>query len=517
MPKNKFSRRALLSGSAAAAAAGLSGVAAEHETDGKGDSSGGVWERPPDQRDKGNRLNLILLNVDTFRADNLACYGSKFVECPHLNRFSQECLIFEDAYPEAMPTIPIRRNLMTGRRILPFYYYPQHEPIQMPGWHELFFEDVTWAETLHEAGYITALVSDILHFLRPGRNFHRGYRYFEWERGHSFDYSATIPHERLDISDIVPDNYLETWNNFAGGDVRWFLNQYKANMQRWSQQGESLIELTARKSMAWLKQNHAERPFFLHMEAFDPHEPWDPPKRFLEKYLPNARGHTWTNPPYADIEVPEEGIRRLRANYAGETECVDYWLGEVLKTIGELGLFDNSIVVFMSDHGALLGEQGQFCKGPGRLRRQATHIPLLVRLPNKEHAGKRVGGFVQIPDYMPTLLGRLGLQSPSRVTGKDFWPLVTSETKSIREFAVQAYGWIGCVRTPEWNFSAVWNREAYEGNYAAQLYNREKDPDELTNVAEKYPHVVADLNKKLDDYMAAGEGLTRGSFHGRSI
>ena len=170
----------------------------------------------------------------------------------------------------------------------------------------------------------------------------------------------------------------------------------------------------------------------------------------------------------------------------------------------------------MSDHGALLGEQGQFCKGPGRLRRQATHIPLLVRLPNKEHAGKRVGGFVQIPDYMPTLLGRLGLQFPSRVTGKDFWPLVTGETKSIREFAVQAYGWIGCVRTPEWNFSAVWNREAYEGNYAAQLYNREKDPDELTNVAEKYPHVVADLNKKLDDYMAAGEGLTRGSFHGRS-
>ena len=294
---------------------------------------------------------------------------------PHLNRFSQECVIFEDAYPEGMPTIPIRRTLMTGRRILPFYYYPQHEPAQIPGWHELYYEDVTWAETLHEAGYITALVSDFLHFLRPGRNFHRGYRYFEWERGHSFDFSATIPHEGLDISDIVPDDYLETWSNFAGEDVRWFLNQYKANMQRWSQQGESLIELTARKSMAWLKRNHAERPFFLHMEAFDPHEPWDPPKRFLEKYMPNARGHTWTNPPYADIEIPEEGIKRLRANYAGETECVDHWLGEVLKTIGELGLFDNSIVVFMSDHGALLGEQGQFCKGPKRLRRQATHIP----------------------------------------------------------------------------------------------------------------------------------------------
>ncbi len=225
MSKNKFSRRALLSTSAAAAA-GLSGVAAEHETDGKSHSGGGVWERPPDQKDRGNRLNLILLNVDTFRADNLECYGSKFIDCPNLNRFSQECVIFEDAYPEGMPTIPIRRTLMTGRRILPFYYYPQHEIIQMPGWHELYHEDVTWAETLHEAGYITALVCDILHFLRPGRNFHRGYRYFEWERGHSFDYSATVPHEGIDISDVVPADYLETWSSFAGEDVRWFLNQY---------------------------------------------------------------------------------------------------------------------------------------------------------------------------------------------------------------------------------------------------------------------------------------------------
>ena len=91
------------------------------------------------------------------------------------------------------------------------------------------------------------------------------------------------------------------------------------------------------------------------------------------------------------------------------------------------------------------------------------------------------------------------------MTREDFWPLVTGETKSIREFTVQAYGWIGCVRTPEWNFSAVWNREAFEGNYAPQLYKREKDPD-----------VVADLGKKLDDYIAAGDGLTRGSFHGRS-
>ena len=198
---------------------------------------------------------------------------------------------------------------------------------------------------------------------------------------------------------------------------------------------------------------------------------------------------------------------------------MDFWVGEVLKTIEELGLFDNSIVVFMSDHGALLGEQGQFCKGPKRIRRQVTHLPLLFRLPGKDQAGRRVNGFVQIPDYMPTFLSLLDLQSPSRVTGKDFWHLVTEQTGSVRENAVSAYGWIGAVRTPEWNFSAVWNRENYErefsDDYPPELYSRERDYDELTNVADKYPDVVAQLTKVLNEYVDAGQGVTEGHFHAR--
>jgi arylsulfatase A-like enzyme len=139
----------------------------------------------------------------------------------------------------------------------------------------------------------------------------------------------------------------------------------------------------------------------------------------------------------------------MRANYAGEAACVDYWLGKVLETIGELGLFENSIVVFLSDHGAMLGEQEQFLKGPEKLRGQVTHIPLLVRMPGKQFAGKRVSGFVQIPDVMPTLLSLLGLKAPTRVTGQNFWPLVSGETRSLRDRAVQGYGWIAAVRTGE--------------------------------------------------------------------
>ena len=77
-----------------------------------------------------------------------------------------------------------------------------------------------------------------------------------------------------------------------------------------------------RLGLNWLRRNHDKTPFFLHLEAFDPHEPWDPPKRFLDEYMPDASGPTWWEPPYSNIEVPQSGIDRLRANYAGESMCV---------------------------------------------------------------------------------------------------------------------------------------------------------------------------------------------------
>jgi arylsulfatase A-like enzyme len=506
MTPSAFSRRNFLKrASLATTSLGISSSAFSRELSDQM-KCGSVWQEPASQ--PGNNLNLILLVSDTFRRDNLECYGSRWVECPNLNQFARDSIIFEDAYPEGMPTIPIRRTLWTGRRILPFHYYRQPEPVQLPGWHHLFNEDITLSEVLFAAGYIPALISDIPHLQRPGRNFHRGYRVYEWIRGQEIDYYGTSPHGGLDVSDIVPAEYLSQFKDLQG-----FLSQYKANRQRWQKEGESLVEVVARAAIRWLKENHNQRPFFLHVEAFDPHEPWDPPSRFLEKYLPNASGHSWIEPPYEQVKLTEEAKRRMRANYAAETACVDFWLGQVLETIGDLKLFDNSVVVFLADHGALLGEQEQFLKGPEKLRGQVTHIPLLIRMPGRQYAGKRVKGFVQIPDLMPTLLSMLGLKSPSRVTGTNLWPLVSGETRSLREFAVQAYGWIGAVRRGEWNYSQIWKPEAYQGQYNPQLYNLTKDPEELTNVAEKYPDVALQLSRQLQEYMESGEEITRGSFH----
>jgi arylsulfatase A-like enzyme len=180
----------------------------------------------------------------------------------------------------------------------------------------------------------------------------------------------------------------------------------------------------------------------------------------------------------------------LRANYAGEASNVDHWYGQVLATIRSLGLYDNSIIVFLADHGALLNEQGQWVKGPEKLRKQVTHVPLLVHLPKNQYAGKRVSGF----------------------TGEDLWPYITGEKSNPREYIVSSYGYIASVRTPEWNYSAVWDRSKYQGNYQPQLYDLKNDPNELKSVADQHPQVLKDLQAKLDQYLNEGRDLTNGTF-----
>ena len=261
-------RRGLLK--SAGALAGLAGLPAGASAAPQALVGGGShWERPPKQQ--GNNLNVILLVSDTFRADNLAAYGSKWVECPNLNRFAEQAIVFEDAYPEGMPTIPIRRQLYTGRRIIPTHYYYQHELVQLPGWHPLYNEDVTLSEVLTEAGYVTALIADLPHLQRPGRNFHRGFHYYDWVRGQEVDYYGQAPRKAPDFLDLYPAEYLNqpalNIQFGRGEDFRAFLNQYTANRKRWLKDGDSIVEQTARKAVAWLKENHREAPWPLPIQT----------------------------------------------------------------------------------------------------------------------------------------------------------------------------------------------------------------------------------------------------------
>ena len=511
---SKPTRRDVLKGGLATSLAGIAGAVPSALAQASSDEKKG-WEAPPKQ--SGNNLNLIVLVSDTFRADNLAAYGSQWVETPYLNQFASESVIFESLYPEGMPTVPIRRQLYTGRRIFPTHTYFQQSTTQAYGWHPLYLEDVTLSETLQAANYRTALIADLYHIMKPGLNFHRGFSYFEWIRGQETDFYAQAPRVKPDFSNLYPDEYFKLVDEAqpagrGGAAFRNFLNQYVANRKRWLRHGDSIVEQTAKSSIRWLQENHDQGPFYLHVEAFDPHEPWDPPTHFLEKYLKDPTKHSWPEPPYANVKVPEEGVKRLRANYAGEASNVDYWYGQVLETVKSLGLYDNTVIVFLADHGALLNEQGQWVKGPEKIRKQVAHVPLLIHVPKTQYAGKKVSGFAQTPDVVPTVLGRLGLKPGERVTGTDLWPFVTGEQTNNREYVVSSFGGIAAVRTAEWNYSAVWDKNRYKGNYEPQLYDLKSDPDELKSVSDDHPEVLTHLQSKLDEYLAQGKNITEGTF-----
>jgi arylsulfatase A-like enzyme len=524
MGKENYSRRGFLktaiAGVAASAGAGQAWAQAEQTTTAC-EPCGSVYEPPP--RQQGNNLNLIVVVSDTFRHDNLACYGPKWLEnleTPNLDRFAEKAVVFNDAYAEGMPTIVIRRTLYTGRRAIPCSYFPQPDNVQLPGWHPMYHEDVTLSETLQASGYLTALISSLYHEFKPGRNFQRGFQSWRWVRGLEWDGYGTSPHNLLDVSDLVSPEYMARFPA-----LHEQLSQYKANRNLWRQKGESVTQIAVQEAIRWLNDNHDQRPFYLHVELFNSHEPWDPPRRFLEKYMPNATDPSFIEPPYDTVPLADEIKQRFRANYAGSVNDVDYWVGNLLDTIEQFGLFQNTVVVFMSDHGAMLGEHEQFLKGPDKLRGQVTHIPLLIRAPGSA-AAKKVDGFVQFPDVMPTVLHSLGLKPPSRVTGANLWPLVNGDTRAIRDDVVQSYGWVGAVRTKEWSYSEIWKPEAHQDQYHVlpgeplsiykpQLYNLEKDPGELTDVADRYPDVARQMSSRMKDYIASGEGETLGSFNGK--
>ena len=531
-PPIDSSRRRFLANISGGSAIGVGAALAEPGSATVG--SGSIWERPPDQRAKGNRRNLIFLHTDTFRADNLRAYGGNgLVNCPNLDRFAEDCVIFEDCFAEGMPTIPIRRVLLTGRRIIPCGVFHQPGSYPLPGWHRLFYEDQTIAESLREAGYRTALIADNPALQKPGMDFHRGYRYVEWLR-RSWLWIAERsgpPVEPEVARQLYPQEFWDTWDQLDPVHADWARRDL-ATFDRLAGNNESIIELSAKKIIRWLHEHCKDTPFFLHLEAFDPHEPWTPSQRFLDEYLPDSTGPKWCKPPQnIDIEIPQNGIERLRSNYASAALEVDYWIGEILAAIEELKLFESSVVVFFSDHGTMLGEQGHWSKGSKLLRRQVIHTPFLVRLPGKEKAGTRAAGLIHHPDVLPTLFHLLELDPPPRVTGENLWSLTRGDA-SPHEGLVQSYGRTVSIRTNDWQFSRpidqadsdsanletlgyVTTRAKQGESSSLQLYNRASDPDELANVASQHPTVIAKLSGMIDRYLESGKEITSGHFHAR--
>jgi len=453
-------------------------------------------------------MNLLVIVADTLRWDYLGCYGNLWIETPHLDRLASESALFLDAFAEGLPTIPARRVLMTGRNIVPFAYRPQAgDQVQLHGWHPLFDEDVTLAEHLREHDFVSAFFNDVYHMMKPGKNFHRGFDHWSWIRGQEGD-----PWALRDSSLVRRELRRASYDRDI--DPRAWVIQHLVNRKAWRGEADTLVAETMRAAADWLRNYTLKNPFYVHVECFDPHEPWDPPLDYARKYRPKIKPDDILDgliPPGRTEGMTRRQLDNCLAAYAGEVTLVDRWVGHLLDALREAGHDRDTLVVFTSDHGCMLGEQGELHKGQDRLRNQCTQLPLLMRHPRRLAAGKRVKGFVQHQDIMPTALSLMGIPSPKRCLGRNAWPLVEGRASGRRE-AVSAFGPYACIRTHKWNYVCPWTKLPKGWKPRVDLYDLATDPQELTNLAADHREVARDLAARLEAILKRYAPLTTGSF-----
>ena len=442
------------------------------------------------------KLNLVVICLDTFRAD-LVGPGEKLshVKTPNLDRLARESVVFKQAYGEAQPTLQMRRAFFTGCRSFPWRYNYDRRGVwhHAAGWHKIPPHQTTLAELLLEHGYYTGLVADTYHMFKPTLNFTRGFVTYEFIRGQESDNwrpgSISIVRDKLAKYTRDPDNPPPV------------LVQYLLNTMDRKSEEDYFCAQVFRKAAEWLELSVENQPFFLWIDSFDPHEPWDPPREYADAYYSPVDGIEYIlgyPPPDA---TPEER-ERVKALYFGEVTLVDKWLGHFLEKMDELGLWDNTVLMVISDHGTELMDHGHIGKSPAELHPFNTRILWMIRYPDGPR-GKTVEEFVQSHDLFPTALELLGIPCP-QVDGESVWPLVTGEKERLRDHIV--IGWAGwrigpaggraSVRTKEWNYVVTIDQPD-----KGELYHLPTDPEEKYNVVDQHPEVARKLRREVEALM----------------
>ncbi|MBW2027899.1 MAG: sulfatase [Deltaproteobacteria bacterium] len=433
-------------------------------------------------------MNLIVICIDSLRKDHLGCFSNPWIMTPNFDRFYENSIVFENFKMNGIPTIPFRRGMMLGRKIFPF-----KDTVHIPGvskilgWQPLSHDEVTFQEILNKAGYVTGMITDVWHYFWPAYNFHRGFDSWQFIRGHEADPYMTGE------SFIDPDQFVN--QDLEGTKVKAFLEQYIRNFGNRSSEEDYFSPRVFRTAERWLEKNaRYYENFYLYIDCFDPHEPWDPPREYRELYDPGYRGKEIIFPMNGYNEyLTQEEIRHIRALYAGKVTMVDRWFGHFMEKFHIMGLDKDTAVLLLSDHGVGLGEHGIFKKTPAVLYPELLEVPMMLMMPKGSREKRPVKGFVQEYDIAPTLLKLLGIEIPESMNGIDLWPLIKGEVTSQREYVVGGFHTHAYLRDQRYHYF----RSLKEGEEEPQLFDLEKDPGMERNIAKKDTQLVRIMEERL--------------------
>lgn len=415
----------------------------------------------------------MLIVSDTLRPEYLGCYGNRWINTPNIDALARESKVFNNFFAASFPTGPMRKDLHSGRYT---FAYTSWRDEWNPG-HKVM------AELFSEAECSTSLITDT----PSNEHYKSGFDHFEMIHGQVGHGAELDLSQKLDLPADLRKLRIPVERLYRIAKVQ----------SGWRGEEDRFVAQTMRAASRWLEARHRSgRPFFLYVDTFDPHEPWDPPRYYIDQYDPDYEGDEIFEPAYEPSSYARDPeIRHMRFMYAGEVSLVDRWIGHLLNTLEIMGLDEETCVILTSDHGFYHGEHGLIGKvqldREGRivlrwpLYRTISHIPLLVRIPG--YKSGKVKGFCQPPDLLPTLLDIAGIKVPTHIQGKSLLPEIQDESNGRSSCAVSSYTYKQDteVRPPTsyrtGDFLYIYGGDEWKSEY----YDLRKDPSEAMDVFEE--------------------------------
>ncbi len=466
--------------------------------------------------------NILWICTDRQRFDTLGCYGNRWVTTPHLDRLAQQGVVFDQAWSQCSICAPSRASFLTGR-------YPSTTRLNRNG------QTIPASERL-----ISRLLADNRYICGLAGKYHL---------------SAGAPdvtqwsEKRVDDGYVVFDWSLHPPATPVCNYTAW-LSEHGVEFKHTPVNGSEYVTFgmppetsnlgwVAQRAINFIKCNaELDRPWMFSCNIEAPHNPYDPPREFLEPYLKRLdeiplpaytpgeldnkpvfqhidRAGVWGggNGYFAAEKMSPEDHRLIRAGYWALVDHIDYQVGRMLAALEQTGQLENTIVVFMSDHGEMMGDHGIYFQG-AYFYEPMHHIPFIMSWPGGMRGGRRVPAMVEMVDLAPTLLQATGLEIHPGMQGRSLWPILsgTADASQHRDDVFSEYyqaipggyrtspnhrAHATCVRSRDYMLAV------YHGEDIGELYDLKKDPGEVRNLWDDpaYVAVKAAMLKRLCERM----------------
>ena len=425
--------------------------------------------------------NVLLIFTDQQRWDTIGACGNKAIRTPNLDRMATEGVVFENAFTPCPVCVPARAATVSG-------YTPSRMGC-LANSGCFADEGDTMAAYLSQAGYHTQGIGK-MHFTPHGQTY--GIQELILSEVTRFVRKPT------DVESVSFDDYdkfliergMWGWDKPPGrgyNEIRPFVNPLpkECHVTQWC--GDRTVE--------WLKKGRPEeKPFFLWTSFTKPHVPYDCPRHLVDFYDPDDMPEPWgsdedrvrCNPVYEETRkrlefdlYSDRALRIARAHYYANVTFIDEQVGRILDTLSQEGLARNTLVIYASDHGDLLGDHGLWYKSFGY--EGSMKVPMLAWWPGEIQPGTRVTDIVTLLDIFPTIMSRAGLQASGKRYGRDLFSFFSSERRASREMTFSEIGYPPdyrvYVRHRDWKYIFFQN-----GGFE-ELYHLTDDPQELHNLA----------------------------------